>query len=95
MQITPEDVEKIAALAKLKFADNEKEEIRKQMDQILEYVQKLNELDTDNIEPTYYVQEAAEALREDVVKPSLDREVALKNAPSPSNGFFGVPKVIG
>ncbi len=94
MQISQKDVKKIAALARLNIKDNDLESYQHHLQDVLNYVQKLNELDTDNVEPTYYVQEAKNVLREDEVKPSLSQEDALKNAPEESNGFFVVPKII-
>jgi aspartyl-tRNA(Asn)/glutamyl-tRNA(Gln) amidotransferase subunit C len=93
-QITVKDVEKIAGLANLRFTDEEKEKFRGQLEQMVSYVEKLNELDTTNIEPTFAVQHEGTALREDEVKSSLSRDEALKNAPSQAHGFFRVPKVI-
>jgi aspartyl-tRNA(Asn)/glutamyl-tRNA(Gln) amidotransferase subunit C len=94
MTISREDVEKVAKLSKLQFSDAEKEKFRIQLDQIITYVQKLNELDTENVEPTYYVQHSEDMLREDKVDKSLSREKVLENAPDQSHGFFRVPKVI-
>ena len=94
MRITKEDVEKIAELAKLDVSEDEIEMYRSHLDQILDYVQKLNELDTENIEPTYYVQHSGDVLREDKAKSSLPREKALENAPAQTKGFVRVPRVI-
>lgn len=94
MRVTREEVEKIAALAKLEITEEEKEMFRGQLDRILDYVQKLNELDTKNVEPTYSVSHAGETLREDCVIPSMPREEALMNAPAQAHGFFRVPKII-
>lgn len=94
MQISKDDVKKIATLARLNIAENEIEKYQHHLEEILNYVQKLNELDTANVEPTYYVQEAINVFREDEVKPSLSQEDALKNAPEQSHGFFVVPKII-
>ncbi len=94
MHIQKEDVEKIAKLAKLQFSDDEIEKFRGHLEEILTYVNKLNELNTDGIEPTYYVQHTGDVMREDQVKPSLPCEEALKNAPAQDKGFFRVPKII-
>ncbi len=75
-------------------SEEEKAKYRLQMDAMLDYVAKLNELDTENVEPTFYVQHPAEGLREDRVAESLPREEVLKNAPAHTLGFFRVPKVI-
>ncbi len=94
MYIQKEDVEKIAKLAKLQFSEDEIERFRTHLEEILAYVNKLNELDTEGVEPTYYVQHTGDAMREDQVKPSLPRQEALKNAPAQDKGFFRVPKVL-
>ncbi len=94
MPISIEDVDKIAALAKLKFSDEEKQKLAKQLDQIVAYVEKLNELDTESIEPTYHVIDLKNVFREDKVEPWLTQEEALQNAPAKKHGYFSVPKVI-
>ena len=87
-------MKKIAELARLELSETEIEKYQAHLDQILDYVQKLNELDTGSIEPTYTVHQAGHHLREDEVRPSLPREKVLENAPSHSHGFVRVPKVI-
>lgn len=94
-KITDQDVEKIAALAKLRFSKTERESYRVHLQEIISYVEKLNELDTESVDPTFSVQHRKQALRSDIVKTSLPQEEALKNAPAQSRGFFRVPKVIG
>lgn len=94
MKVTLADVEKIAALAKLHLDEEEKIKYREQLDKILTYVQKLNELNTEHVKPTYYVQHSKDVTREDQVEPSLPREKALRNAPLHIHGFVRVPKVI-
>jgi aspartyl-tRNA(Asn)/glutamyl-tRNA(Gln) amidotransferase subunit C len=94
MSVTIEDVEKIAGLAKLSFTDEEKLKFTEQFNQILNYMQKLNELDTDHVSPTTSTSEVANVMRDDEVKPWLTQEQALANAPKSKDGFFSVPKVI-
>ena len=94
MKIQREDVEKIAKLAKLQFSDDEIETFRGHLEEILNYVNQLNELNTEGVEPTYYVQHTGDVMREDVVKPSLPGDKSLKNAPAEGKGFFRVPKII-
>ena len=94
MAVTINDVEHIAQLAKLSFSDEEKAKFTEQFNEILSFMEKLNELDTSNVEPLSQVIELHNVLREDVVKPSLPTEEALKNAPSKTDRFFKVPKVI-
>lgn len=95
MAVTLNDVEHIAELARLKFSDKELKSFTHQLNGILKYVEKLNELDTENVEPLSHLVEGNNAFREDKLKPSLNREEALKNAPESDGEFFKVPKVIG
>ncbi len=95
MAVTKKDVEHIAELARLKFKDEELENFTSQLNEILEYMEKLNELDTENVEPLSHPIESQNVFREDGVKPSVNREDALKNAPQKDEEFFKVPKVIG
>ncbi len=94
MPVAIKDVEHIAKLAKLSFSDEEKAEFTEQFNEILSFMDKLNELDTSNVEPLSHVIELKNALREDVVRPSLPTGEALENAPAKSEQFFKVPKVI-
>lgn len=95
MAVTKKDVEKIAELARLKFTDKELENFTPQMNEILSYMDKLNELDTENINPLSHPVEQTNVFREDELKPSISTENALKNAPSKDEHHFKVPKVIG
>ena len=95
MAVTIKDVEHIARLANLEFTDAEKEKFTHQMNQILEYMEKLNSLDTSNVEPLSHVIELSNIFRVDEVKPGVSTEDALKNAPAKNEQFFKVPKVIG
>ncbi len=95
MAVTIKDVEHIAELAKLEFSNEEKEMLMLQMNRILEYMEKLNTLDTESIEPLSHVLELSNVFRTDDVKGGVSTEEALKNAPSKSEQFFKVPKVIG
>ena len=94
MSVTKKDVEYIANLARLSFNDEELENFTHELNEILNYVEKLNELDTENIEPLSHPIENKNVFRADEVKPSIDREDALKNAPEKTEEFFVVPKVI-
>jgi aspartyl-tRNA(Asn)/glutamyl-tRNA(Gln) amidotransferase subunit C len=94
MPVTIKDVEYIANLARLEFKEEEKEKFTEQFNKILEYIDKLNELDTENVETLYHVIDLKNVFREDEVKPSYPREEILKNAPSRTEFFFKVPKVI-
>jgi aspartyl-tRNA(Asn)/glutamyl-tRNA(Gln) amidotransferase subunit C len=98
MRITREDVLRVADLAYLDLSESELETYRKQIDEILEYASKLNELDTTNVEPMAQVladdQTADATLREDVVVPCDVAPEILKQAPDPEPPYFRVPKVI-
>ena len=94
MKLTKEDVVYVAELARLEFHDDELKVLGDQLTSILDYAEKLNELDTSDVRPTAHVLPVNNVLREDVVTPSLDREKVLQNAPSQENGCFKVPKVI-
>jgi aspartyl-tRNA(Asn)/glutamyl-tRNA(Gln) amidotransferase subunit C len=95
MAVTKKDVEHIAELARLKFADAEIDGYTEQLNEILNYIEKLNELDTENVEPLSHPVEGNNVFREDGVKPSISTEEALKNAPEKDEQFFIVPKIIG
>ena len=94
MSITKKDVEYIAQLARLRFKDEELENFTSQLNEILNYVDKLNELDTENVEPLSHPVEEFNKFRDDELKPSIEREEALKNAPDRTDEFFKVPRVI-
>ncbi len=94
MSITKEEVQHVAHLARLEFSEEELERFTEQLAQILSYVEKLNELDTSRVEPTYHALKLTNIFREDEVKESIPTEEALSNAPQRENGFFVVPKVI-
>ncbi len=89
------DVDYIAALARLSFTGEERERMARDLGEILAYVEKLNELDTEGVEPMVQVPSAENVLREDRLRPSLTPEEALSNAPARMEQFFRVPKVIG
>lgn len=95
MSVTTKDVEHIAELARLEFTPQEKEKFTHQLNEILQYMEKLNELDTSDVEPLSHVIELSNVFREDVVIPSIPTEDALKNAPATKDSLFRVPKVIG
>ncbi len=95
MAVTKQEVEKIAELARLEFNESEIEHLTKDMNQILHHMDKLNELDTLNVEPLSHPIEVKNVFREDELKSSTKREDALKNAPDKDDEFFKVPKVIG
>jgi aspartyl-tRNA(Asn)/glutamyl-tRNA(Gln) amidotransferase subunit C len=94
MEVNDELVNKLAHLARLKFEASEKEEIKNDLQKMIAFVEKLNELDTTGVEPLLYMTDEINVLREDEVKGSISREEALMNAPSHDDQFFKVPKVI-
>ncbi|SNX53010.1 Asp-tRNA(Asn)/Glu-tRNA(Gln) amidotransferase subunit GatC [Thermoanaerobacterium sp. RBIITD] len=94
MAITKDEVKHVANLARLKFTDEELEKFSYQLDSIIEYVNKLNELSTDDVQPTAHIVPISNVFRDDEVKPSMEREKVLMNAPEKENGCFKVPKVI-
>jgi aspartyl-tRNA(Asn)/glutamyl-tRNA(Gln) amidotransferase subunit C len=87
-------VDEIAHLARLEFNDEAKGEILNDMNRMLAFVDKLNELDTDNVEPLIYMTEERSVLREDEAKVTVTQAEALKNAPKKDSDYFKVPKVI-
>jgi aspartyl-tRNA(Asn)/glutamyl-tRNA(Gln) amidotransferase subunit C len=94
MSISIKDVEKIAELARLNLTPEEKNKFTKQFNIILEYFNKLNELDTSRIEPLSHTLDISNIFREDQVQPSLPVEKVLENAPDKTGNYFKVPKVI-
>lgn len=92
--ITKKEVEYVAKLAKLEFSEGAKEEFTSQLNSILDYFKKLNELDTERIEPTAYVISMPNLLNEDVVKPSLSQDEVLSHAKYVKKGYFKVPKIM-
>ena len=88
MSVTLSDVEKIAKLAKLDLSSQEKLKLADQMAEIVRYVEKLNELDTENIAPTSHVLDLKNVFREDKVQIWLTQDEALSNAPAKNQGFF-------
>ena len=94
MKIDDQIIEKISGLAYLEFGEEEKEKIRQDLEQILTFVEKLKELDTENVEPLVYLSDKTDVLREDRMIPTISNEEALLNAPEKIGRFFKVPKVI-
>jgi aspartyl-tRNA(Asn)/glutamyl-tRNA(Gln) amidotransferase subunit C len=94
MTIDKETVDKIAHLARLELAEDEKETLMGDMGKILGFMAKLNEIDTTGVEPLVYMTDEINVLREDVVKQDITHEEALKNAPKHDNNYFLVAKVI-
>lgn len=87
-------IEKLSHLSRLKFSDAEKAGIKKDLQNMIGFVEKLNELNLEGVDPLLHISEEVNVLREDEVKGSISREEALKNAPVHDEQFFKVPKVI-
>lgn len=93
-KITIEEVEKVANLARLTFDEKEKQQFTSHLARILDYIDKLTELDTTDVAPTSHVIPIRNVTKEDKVKSSYQREAVLKTAPGAEKGYFEVPKVI-
>ncbi|MGK2955552.1 MAG: Asp-tRNA(Asn)/Glu-tRNA(Gln) amidotransferase subunit GatC [Solirubrobacterales bacterium] len=89
--IEREQVLHVARLSRLKLDDDEASRLESELSSILEHVDRLAEIDLDGVEPTSHVVPLENVLRDDVARPSLDREVALSQAPDPVDGAFRVP----
>ncbi len=94
MRISREEVEHIALLARLRLTDEEKDLYSEQLSNILDYIEKLNELDTSHVEPTSHVIPISNVFREDTPVESLRVDEALGNAPDRSDPFYRVPRII-
>jgi aspartyl-tRNA(Asn)/glutamyl-tRNA(Gln) amidotransferase subunit C len=94
MKIDDQIIDKISGLAHLEFGDEGKEKIRQDLEQILTFVERLNELETENVEPLVYLSDKSEVLRADSMKQTISIDEAMLNAPEKSGRFFMVPQVI-
>jgi aspartyl-tRNA(Asn)/glutamyl-tRNA(Gln) amidotransferase subunit C len=94
MEVNDALVDKLANLARLQFNEEEKENLRKDLQRMIAFVDKLNELNTDGVEPLLHMSDTVNVLREDLVQGSISREEGLKNAPDTDGVYFRVPKVI-
>ncbi len=91
--LTKQQVEHVAKLARLDLTEEEKELYTKQLSKILDYIDQLNEVNTEGIEPMTQPIPTVNGMREDIVKKQLDRSEVLSNAPHEEYGFFRVPKI--
>jgi aspartyl-tRNA(Asn)/glutamyl-tRNA(Gln) amidotransferase subunit C len=94
VKISKEESEHIATLARLSLSEEEKELFGSQLSSILDYMEKLDELDTKDIEPTSHVLSLNNVMRDDIPWPSIPKEDALRNAPEHTEKFYRVPKII-
>jgi len=91
--ISKDDVKHVAKLARLELTEDETEKYSKQLGEILKYVEQMNEVNTENIEPMPHPIPVYNVMREDVVKYEQTKEEMLANAPCEEDGFFRVPKI--
>ena len=94
MIVNDELVDQLAHLARLEIKPEEKESIKEDLQKMIAFIEKLNEIDTTGVEPLLFMSDEMNVLREDKVQGSVTREEALKNAPLKDDQFFKVPKVI-
>jgi len=94
MQIDEKLISRLEHLARLELSVDERAHLQADLNKILEMVEKLNELDTTNVDPLVYINEEGNVWREDEISHQINREKALKNAPDQDGVFFKVPKVI-
>jgi aspartyl-tRNA(Asn)/glutamyl-tRNA(Gln) amidotransferase subunit C len=94
MEVTDALIDKLAHLSRLEFAEDEKQEIKSDLEKMIGFFDKLNELDTAGVEPLLHMSENVNIFRKDEVKGQISREEVFRNAPLHDNEFFKVPKVI-
>jgi aspartyl-tRNA(Asn)/glutamyl-tRNA(Gln) amidotransferase subunit C len=94
MEITNEKIDQLAHLSKLEFDEEGKKKIKIDLTNILALCEKLNDINTDGVEPLIYLTETTNNVREDIVIDTISRQEALKNAPKKDSDYFKVPKVI-
>ncbi len=94
MKIDKTTIKKISHLARLEFDESSAEKMSKDMSQILDWVEQLNEIDTENIEPLTTMSSEVNVMREDIRGNHLEHEAGLKNAPKRDSDYFRVPKVL-
>lgn len=94
MRVSRTDVQRVASLSMLAYDAEAEERIQRDLDAVLEHVERLNELDTENVEPTSYILEQQNVLRADVPSTDWPRAEMLANAPEQEQGYFAVPKVV-
>lgn len=92
MKINDNIIEKLSVLSRLNFEKEAKEKIKKDLERILDLCEKLNEIDTENVEPLIFMTDEQNVLRDDVATGSLSKKEALKNAPAKDSDYFKVPK---
>lgn len=93
-KISQDTVDKLAHLARLEFEEADKKEMINDLNRMLDFVNKLNELDTSGVEPLVYLNDVKNNLRPDEVKKEISQKQALSNAPQKDSDYFKVPKVV-
>lgn len=93
-RIDEDQVRRVALLSRLELSDQEVTQFSGQLSAIVEYIEKLNELDTEGVEPLAHCLPVHNVLREDIPKPSLSNDAALANAPDREDEYFKVPKIL-
>ena len=94
MEVNDAMIENLATLARLHFNEDEKKEIKEDLQRMIAFIDKLNELNTDGVTPVLHMSDEINVFREDKIQGSISREEGLKNAPETDGVFFKVPKVI-
>ena len=94
MNLSPQEVDHIAMLARLELSPAERARAGEKLSQILDHFEQLKQLDTESVEPTSHVLPQFNILRRDEIKPGLSRDAALSNAPEHAAGMFQVPRVV-
>ncbi len=94
MKITDEIVDHIAHLARLEFEGEAKDAIRQDMENIISFMEVLQQVDTENVEPLIFMSDEINRLREDIAEVTLTQDEVLKNAPKKDSDYFRIPKVL-
>ncbi|MBT5018065.1 Asp-tRNA(Asn)/Glu-tRNA(Gln) amidotransferase subunit GatC [bacterium] len=94
MNLSIDDVKKVAKLARLRLSPEEEQEFLGQLGDILGYIEMLNEVDTENVEPMAHIADVVNVFRSDEAQPSIDREKTLLNAPKTDGTYFLVPQIL-
>lgn len=94
MKVTNEMIDHLANLSKLSFTEEEKPAIQQDLEKMIGFIEQLQKIDTTGVEPLLHMSDAVNVLREDELKGSIDKTLALQNAPKKDDDYFLVPKVI-
>lgn len=94
MSVSRDQVQRVAELARLEFSEEDEARMAEELSQILDYVEKLDELDTSGVPPMSHVLDVSNVFRPDEVESRIDRDQALEPAPETTDGYFQVPKVL-